>query len=331
MGKKILSVLSHTEYGNLENIYQHLDQVKPPSVRQALAENRERAFENRVLMTIARDAPVALDLDTTRFGRFDRKNVVDLLTELEFFSVMPRIPAAPTPGPAPGGRGETESRGEGDAPADYQTVDSPERLEAMLAALREAGSFAFDTETTGLELRRGDRVISIGACRVVNARLLASDVFDIRVDPGRPIPPASTAIHGLTDADVAGAPPLHVALPRFRDYIDAAVLLAHNAAFDLLAIQPADGGVTFDMPVLDTLLLSRALDEGIDGHDLDTLAERYGLRIPPGARHTALGDARVTAELWLALLPRLEARGFDTLEQVLTLQATAFDREDASA
>jgi len=83
------------------------------------------------------------------------------------------------------------------------------------------------------------------------------------------------------------------------------------------------------MPVLDTLLISRALDESLDGHDLDSLAERYDLSFPPGTRHTALGDARVTAELWLALLPRLEARGIETLEQALALQASAFDREDA--
>ncbi|TLF52889.1 DNA polymerase III subunit epsilon [Halomonas urmiana] len=205
--------------------------------------------------------------------------------------------------------------------------------DAELAArpLRTLDVVAFDTETTGLELRRGDTVVSIGACRIVNARLLASDVFDLRVDPERPIPPASIAIHGITDDDVAGAPPLSVALPRFRDYIGEAVILAHNAAFDLLAIQPPGGGVVFDMPVLDTLLLSRALDESLDGHDLDSLADRYDLSFPPGTRHTALGDARVTAELWLALLPRLEARGIETLEQALTLQASAFDREDAYA
>ncbi|MBS9402393.1 3'-5' exonuclease [Halomonas sp. TRM85114] len=215
---------------------------------------------------------------------------------------------------------------------DFGIADLPPP-DAELAArsLRSLEVVAFDTETTGLELRRGDTVISIGACRVVNQRLLASDIFDIRVDPERPIPPASTAIHGLRDADVAGAPPLAVALPRFRDYIGDAVILAHNAAFDLLAIQPPGGGVDFDMPVLDTLLLSRALDEAIDGHDLDTLAERYGLTVPPGARHTALGDARVTAELWLSLLPRLEARGIETLQEALLLQASAFDKEDASA
>ncbi|HSH47270.1 MAG TPA: 3'-5' exonuclease [Halomonas sp.] len=189
----------------------------------------------------------------------------------------------------------------------------------------------FDTETTGLALRRGDRMISIGACRVVNARLLASETFDQLIDPGRPISAASTAIHGLSDEDVSGAPKASEVLPRFRDYVGEAVILAHNASFDMLAIHPPGSELHFDMPVLDTLLISRALDPGLDGHDLDSLAERYDLHFAPGSRHTALGDARVTAKLWLALLPRLEARGIDTLAQLLALQASAFDREDASA
>ncbi|TDR56640.1 DNA polymerase-3 subunit epsilon [Halomonas ventosae] len=215
---------------------------------------------------------------------------------------------------------------------DFGIADMPPPDSELAARpLKTLEVVAFDTETTGLELRRGDTVVSIGACRIVNARLLASDIFDLRVDPERPIPPASTAIHGITDDDVAGAPPLNVALPRFRDYIGEAVILAHNAAFDLLAIQPPGGGIAFDMPVLDTLLLSRALDDSLDGHDLDSLADRYDLSFPPGTRHTALGDARVTAELWLSLLPRLEARGIETLEQALALQASAFDREDAFA
>lgn len=188
---------------------------------------------------------------------------------------------------------------------------------------------AFDTETTGLDLRRDDTVISIGACRVVNQRLLASEAFDQKVDPKRPIPATSTAIHGLTDQDVAGAPELEEVLVRFKRYVGDAVLLAHNASFDMLAI--SKGSIRFDMPVLDTLLISRALDEAIDGHDLDSLCERYRLSFPPGTRHTALGDARVTAKLWLALLPRLEARGIDTLDKLLVMQASAFDRDDASA
>lgn len=187
---------------------------------------------------------------------------------------------------------------------------------------------AFDTETTGLALRQGDTVISMGACRIVNAQAMASETFTQKVDPQRPIPAESTAIHGITDADVAGAPPLDTVLERFRHYVGDAILLAHNASFDMLAISRQ--GVEFTMPVLDTLLISRALDEALDGHDLDSLARRYDITFPPGTRHTALGDARVTAALWLALLPRLEARGIDSLESLLALQASAVDTEDAN-
>lgn len=206
---------------------------------------------------------------------------------------------------------------------DFSIADLPaptdERGELRLDQLEMV---VFDTETTGLELRKGDKVISIGACRLLKGRLLAQETFDQKVNPERPIPPASTRIHGLTNADVEKCPPLKVVLPRFREFVGNGILVAHNAAFDLLAIsgEAEELGLSFDMPVLDTLLLSRGLDNNLEGHGLDDLAERFGLSFPPGTRHTALGDARVTAELLLALLPRLEARGLVTLKDALTLQ-----------
>ncbi|MBZ5487969.1 DNA polymerase III subunit epsilon [Halomonas aquamarina] len=233
---------------------------------------------------------------------------------------LPSVKQQDAPGTAPP-RPEFHDFGIADLPSpDTALADCP---------LSSLELVVFDTETTGLELRKGDSVISIGACRIVNTRLLASDVFDAYVNPQKPISPSSTAIHGITDADVRDALPLLPVLERFRVYIGDAALLAHNAAFDMLAI--SHKGITFDMPVLDTLLISRALDEALDGHDLDSLVKRYCLNLPAGLRHTALGDARVTAELWLALLPRLEARNIKTLEQLLRFQASAFDREDASA
>lgn len=212
---------------------------------------------------------------------------------------------------------------------DFGIADLPPPSEQLARCpLASLEIVAFDTETTGLELRRNDRIVSLGACRIVNQRLLARDTFDRYVHPGRSIPPNSTAIHGITDTDVADAPPLDSVAEEFHAYVGNAVLLAHNAAFDMLALSHAK--VAFDTPVLDTLLLSRALDSALDGHDLDTLAQRYDLPIAPGSRHTALGDAQTTATLWLALLPRLEARGIVTLEDALALQASALDREDAS-
>ena len=86
-----------TDFHDLEGIYEHIEEVKPPSVKTSLAENRERAFENRWLMTINRESPVELDLEGSRFGSYDRKSVVDLLSELEFFSVIGRLPG-PTGG-----------------------------------------------------------------------------------------------------------------------------------------------------------------------------------------------------------------------------------------
>jgi len=208
---------------------------------------------------------------------------------------------------------------------DFSIAELPAPNAALAALpLRQLEMVVFDTETTGLRLREGDSVISIGACRILNGKLLADEAFEQLVNPGIPIPPDSTIIHGLSDTDVKRAPPLSIVLPRFRTFVGQGVLVAHNAAFDMLAISRTseNAGVAFDMPVLDTLLLSRAIDPGFEGHGLDALANRFQLTIPAGSRHTALGDARVTAELLLALLPRLEARGINTLQQALELQAT---------
>ena len=141
------------EYRNLEGIYESLDAVKPPSVKTALGENQERAFENRRLMTIDRRAPVTLDLEACRFWRYDRRDVVALLTELEFFSVVSRIPH-------PGGSDTTEAdtNREPEQETDYTVVLTPAQLDSMIAAIEETGSFAFDTETTSLDAMRAQLV-----------------------------------------------------------------------------------------------------------------------------------------------------------------------------
>ena len=159
--KRAIALLN--EYNDLEGIYDHLEEVRPASVQQSLEENRERAFENRVLTTISRKAPVELDLTATRFGKYQRKPVVDLLTELEFFSVVNRLPSQSDGSGSSGSStaskeviGEASERGV--SQAEYETVQTQEQLEAMVRELREAGSFAFDTETTDLDPMRADLV-----------------------------------------------------------------------------------------------------------------------------------------------------------------------------
>ena len=137
------------DYQNLEGIYEHLEEVTRPSVKQSLEEFKDRAFSNRELMTIDRESPVELDLEKAKFGDFDRTAVVDLMTELEFFTVIPRIPET---GGSQGSSVDTSSSAQAPCEgANYTVVQEKEQLDQMLAVLHEAGSFSFDTETTGLD------------------------------------------------------------------------------------------------------------------------------------------------------------------------------------
>jgi DNA polymerase-3 subunit epsilon len=206
---------------------------------------------------------------------------------------------------------------------DFDLFHRPLEDAALLdTPLAELAYVVFDCETTGLRPEAGDRLVSIGAVRVVNGRPLRGESFAELIDPGRPIPPASSRIHGLTDADVAGAAPAAEVLRRFHDYARGAVLVAHNAAFDMtfLTREAADGDIRFEQPVLDTLLLSAVLQPHQMEHDLDSLVRRFGIGLPPAERHTALGDARATAEVLVRHLALLEARGATTLRAAIELE-----------
>jgi DNA polymerase III subunit epsilon len=185
------------------------------------------------------------------------------------------------------------------------------------ASLRELPFVVFDCEMTGLQPMQGDEIIQIGAVRVVQGRLLTGESFERLVNPGRPIPPASIKFHGLTDADVAGKPALREVLPEFRAFVEDAVMVGHNAAFDMkfITLRQGEAGVAFDNPVLDTMLVSKMLDEEEEDHSLDALCDRYGISIT--GRHTALGDTIATAELLLKLFDRMESRGLTTFGEVM--------------
>ena len=175
----------------------------------------------------------------------------------------------------------------------------------------------FDTETTGLDPSAGDEIIQFGAVRIVNGRLLHHEGFDQLVDPRRPLSPASVAIHGITADMVSGAPTIEKVLPGFHQFCEDTVLVAHNAAFDMrfLQIKEAATGVRFTQPVLDTLLLSAVIHPNQESHRLEAIAERFGVNLI--GRHTALGDAIVTGELFLKMIPLLNAMGIFNLGQAM--------------
>ncbi|MFN4160018.1 MAG: exonuclease domain-containing protein [Gemmobacter sp.] len=178
----------------------------------------------------------------------------------------------------------------------------------------------FDTETTGLLPDQGDEIVQIAAVRIVNGRRVEGEVFDTLVNPRRPIPAASTEVHGITEAMVAEAPGIEEVGRAFHRFAEGAVLIAHNAPFDMQFLrrhEPAIGA-RFDHPILDTVLLSAVIFGQSETHSLDALTHRLGITIPDEARHTAIGDTLATADAFLKLLPMLAGRGLTTFGEVLT-------------
>ena len=207
----------------------------------------------------------------------------------------------------------------------FQASDQSSALDDRL--LSELSFTVFDTETTGLNPSGGDEIIQIGATRIVNSKLLRQESFEQLVNPGRLIPAAGIPIHGITQDMVRGKPPIIEVLPAFYSFAQDTVLVAHNAAFDMkfLQLQERHTGLVFTHPVLDTLLLSAVVHPNQESHRLEAIAERFNVTVL--GRHTALGDAFVTAEVWLRMLPLLQAMGITTLRQAReAAQATYYAR-----
>ena len=297
VGEKRAAALLN-DYGSLEGIYENLDAVKPPSVKSALGENRERAFENRRLMTIDRDAPVALDLEQCRFWHYDRRDVVALLTELEFFSVVSRVP-----NPDGADAAESGAAQEPETSTDYTVVQTQEQLDSMIAAIEERGNFTFDTETTDLDAMRAQ---------------LAGLSF--AVAPGRAwyIPVGHREGQQL---------PLESVLAAVRPLFESPDIAkcAHNANYDMTVL--ANHGVRFANVDFDTMIAAHLLGRSYNqlglkdlslnelGHEMTNIKELIGsgrkqitfdqVDIDAAADYAA-ADADITFRLRDVFEPQLE-------------------------
>lgn len=179
--------------------------------------------------------------------------------------------------------------------------------------LKELTYTVFDTETTGLDPSGGDAIVSIGAFRIVNTHILSEESFDRLVNPQREIPMSATKIHGISNAMVQSKPNIDVVLPAFFKYTEDTIIVAHNAAFDMRMLQTYEmrTGLRFVNPVLDTLLLSAIVHPAQEDQTLSSIARRLGVAVID--RHTAMGDAMMTAKIFIRMIPLLEKKGIRTL------------------
>lgn len=173
--------------------------------------------------------------------------------------------------------------------------------------LRELAGLTFislDTETTGLSPRYAE-LVEVAAVRFrLDGQVL--DRFQQLVDPCCDIPPAATAVHGITNDMVAGKPTIREVLPPFFEFIESAdVVLIHNASFDLGFLRAAARRTTTRCPlrpVFCTLALARRRIPELSSHRLDLLVSQFLGR--SGADHRALGDAEALRQLFAIMVQR---------------------------
>jgi DNA polymerase-1 len=268
------------EYGTLEAVYAHLDEVKPAHVRAKLAQGRDSAFQSQMLVRIVRDAGVTLDLARSQWGRFDRAAVMALLRELGLHSLAGRIPDQEAASVQQLGLFEAPQQEPPAAPAplgDYHALFSLDELDALIERLRRAPRFGVDTETTGTDPMRATLVGISLAYQAGRADYIPLGHIRRRGDPPQ-----------LAIEDVfARLGPL-LADGRIEKVM-------HNAKYDLLVL--AQHGLDVKGPLYDTMLAAWILSPSGRGIGLrDQAWQRLGVEMTPISELLGSGRKQITMD-----------------------------------
>ena len=175
----------------------------------------------------------------------------------------------------------------------------------------------FDTETTGFNAGGADQMIEIGAVKIKDGTIV--DRFDELIDPGRHIPDKITELTQITDEMVKGKPNEEEITKKFLEWIGDDPLVAHNAKFDISFIEMAMKKYNlgeFKSTVIDTLELSRTLDQGFARHSLSALVKRYNVPWDEDAHHRADYDAEGTAYVFDKMIKKLDSLNYETIKSL---------------
>jgi DNA polymerase-3 subunit epsilon len=179
---------------------------------------------------------------------------------------------------------------------DYESLQNPELV-----------FVAFDLETTGLSPQL-DRIVEIGAVKFVDGK--ETERYGLLVNPEMPMPPGAAAVNGISDDMLAGKPTIRDVLPEFLQFIGGAVLVAHNAGFDLGFVNSAMGRLGLGRlanDYVDTRVMAQKAFPGRANYKLQSLAADLGVKALEA--HRAEDDARVCQEVFEACLKELNPGG----------------------
>ena len=293
------------EFGTVEGIYEHLDQVRGERARSALAAHRDQVFQAKELVSIVTDVPVELDAERARFGRFQREELMAVFRELGFRSLVDRVPE---PRPDPVARGQlalfplekatpAPSAEPVRAPGEYQAVRTERDLAALAQKLAGAAELALDVETTDLDPMRAD-LVGIALSDAAGRGYYLPVGHDRGVEQGPQ----------LSLAAVRQAVGPLLAEERIAK-------VAHHAKYDLLVL--AEHGVEVRGLAWDTLLAGWLVNPASRNLGLKGLAwEKLGLEMTPIEALIGKGKDRVT----MAQLPVERVTPYAAADVDLTLR-----------
>lgn len=170
----------------------------------------------------------------------------------------------------------------------------------------------FDTETTGLSPKNGDRIIEIGCVELVN-RARTNNTFHCFINPKRPVHPDAIKVHGIIDAFLQDKPVFAEIAPKFVEFIGDAKLVAHNAQFDMSFVNHEFSLLNIpavhNLRVIDSLTIARKKFPGAPA-SLDALCKRFNISLSTRNKHGALIDAELLVNVYLNLLDHVQANFF---------------------
>jgi DNA polymerase III subunit epsilon len=194
----------------------------------------------------------------------------------------------------------------------YKTATTQETIFAVL-----------DTETTGLNVNEGHRIVSIGATKIKKLKI-TNEILDELVNPEREISEPSIKIHNITQEQVQNKPVLKKLDEKIYNFLENTVLVGHNLNFDIKFIVSSGPYTTIahrvkNIVTIDTIYLAAGIYPHFNSYELSFLCKTLKIQTEDQTRHSALGDSVITARLFLHLLEEAGKKNINTIGGILHL------------